>query len=454
MGDKFRLRDAVHGLIGFGDSEPDRTAVQCLSAPEFQRLRRIKQLGFSEFVFDGAAHTRFAHSVGVFHTARKILDLIRSLDLGGEEERVHEAALGALLHDVGHGPFSHTFEQVQKKTNPKKRKKHEKWSGEIICGSNTIVNALGLNRAESISDMLRRDEPLDIYDSVVSSQFDADRLDYLIRDRYMTGVQFGAVDLEWLLDNLRVSEVPVSAPSDDSDGSLAPGFYLDIKGFRAAEEYLLARYHLYEQVYLHKTTRGAEQMLQELLFRFAQLAQANDAHTLNVSRSNPLFVFFSTDDPSLGEYLSLDDTVIWATLQDLKSAKEETIADLAERLLTRNLYKCFDIGREAQNHANKAAIARFLPRFEQLRSEQEHHKFLIDDAELSPYKLKGFDEPGALQKVLVNVRGSEPPYLSDIADESPIINALKTKPVKLVRVYGPTHESLQQVRELWQEVAG
>lgn len=443
----YRLRDAVHGLITLRGNEADQLALQCINAPEFQRLRRIKQLGFSDLVFDGATHSRFAHCVGVFHTARQILEVIRRLESSYDEQRALESTVGALLHDLGHGPFSHTFEQVQKRVNPS-RKKHEVWTGEIIEGEgSSFRKILGDDLCRNVSEMLRRSNPSDIYDSVVSSQFDADRIDYLLRDKYMSGVQFASVDLDWLLDNLRVGEIPISAPEDDSDVTEVPGFYLHSKGMRAAESYLLARHHLYEQVYLHKTTRSAEQMLEELLYRFSQLVRDGRLADLNLPISHPLVQFFSSDSPSLSQYLNLDDTMVWSALFSLKSSSEATIADLSRRLLDRDLYKCFDVGYLADHHHDEAALPRFRSKLKELNATLSHHPFLVDNVTLTPYKVKGFGESGAFQKVLIDVGREGKRSLKDIANESPVFKSLES--IKFVRVYGPSNEALEEVKELW-----
>ena len=177
-----RIRDPVHGLIVFCEdksdfqNETDRIAWSLLNTFEFQRLRRIRQLGFSDLVYPGATHSRFAHSIGVYHTARKLIAVIHRRQGCLDERRAREVLLAALLHDIGHGPFSHSFEEIAKALGRKKR--HEAWSAEIVEGD-TEVN-LKLHNAdrtlpESIGKVLRATEPEDIYATVVSSQFDADR---------------------------------------------------------------------------------------------------------------------------------------------------------------------------------------------------------------------------------------------------------------------------------------
>jgi uncharacterized protein len=172
-----RVRDPVHGLIVFesrGTPERvrlDQTAWQLLNAPEFQRLRRIRQLGVSEFTFPGATHTRFAHSIGVFHTARSLVRLLRELLDDFDLCKADTAVLAALLHDVGHGPFSHAFEKTQKKLGAEKH--HENWTADIIRNPDGAIRStlekFCPGTAEQIAVLLEADNPGDVYHAVVSS---------------------------------------------------------------------------------------------------------------------------------------------------------------------------------------------------------------------------------------------------------------------------------------------
>src|SRR6185312_9894952 len=206
-----RIRDPVHGLIVFkGNDDVDQTAWRLLNSREMQRLRRIRQLGFSDLVYPGATHSRLAHSIGVYHTARNLVRLIEDQVEKIDPYRRKVVLLAALLHDVGHGPFSHAFESATAKAGM--AKDHEDWSAEIILGDtevHEILDALDPKIADHIGRLLKEEEPKDIFATIVSSQFDADRLDYLQRDRRMTGVQFGHLDQDWLFDCLRVGTVTV-----------------------------------------------------------------------------------------------------------------------------------------------------------------------------------------------------------------------------------------------------
>jgi HD superfamily phosphohydrolase len=171
-----RIRDPIHDLIEFDLSDFEQLAWSLIDSVEFQRLRRIKQLGFSELVFPGATHSRFSHSVGVFHIARQLSGVIRRL-LGEAAFEVDHAMAAALVHDLGHGPFSHAFEDAAAKLAAKK--KHEDWTAEIIRGDTEVGKKLGGYgepfRA-SVAELLASDTPRDLYAAIVSSQFDADRL--------------------------------------------------------------------------------------------------------------------------------------------------------------------------------------------------------------------------------------------------------------------------------------
>lgn len=162
-------------------------------------------------MFPGATHSRFAHSVGVYHIARRLADIVAQQQSNYDMDRERVALLSALLHDVGHGPFSHAFELVS--TNGPKRT-HEDWSVEIIRDDATEVNGLlrqvDEELPEQIGALLKEEEPKDIYATIVSGQFDADRLDYIQRDRKETGIESGHVDCDWLFDCLQVGTVTIT----------------------------------------------------------------------------------------------------------------------------------------------------------------------------------------------------------------------------------------------------
>jgi HD superfamily phosphohydrolase len=270
------IRDPVHDIIPFQDTACDRLLLRLIETAEFQRLRRIKQLGMSELVFPGANHNRFAHSLGVMNTARRFLSTLeRESGIVPEEQRI-AVLTASLLHDVGHGPFSHTFEKVTGES-------HEARTIEIIQDPDTEVHKCLSDFDAKLPQTLAAffDEDLEgrqrdalippHLTQVVSSQLDADRFDYLLRESYATGTQYGRFDANWLLQHLHL----------DGDKKR---FYLSHKGIIAAEAYVFARHHMYKTVYFHKTTRAAEVMLRLLFKRLKELLLTKK----NKARSFPM----------------------------------------------------------------------------------------------------------------------------------------------------------------------
>lgn len=439
-----RIRDPLHGLIVFENKDDvDPVAWRLLNSREMQRLRRIRQLGFSDLVYPGATHSRLAHSIGVYHTARRLVQLIEEQVPKVDPHRRRVVLLAALLHDVGHGPFSHAFEGATAKAGMAKN--HEDWSADIILGDteiHSILDETDPKIAVDIAKLLKEEEPKDIFATIVSSQFDADRLDYLQRDRLMTGVQFGHLDRDWLFDCLRVGKVTVGT-DDPFD---ADCLYLSPKGRRVAEEYLEARHRLYVMVYMHKTTRGAEKILEQLLRLFSSDVRENKINASNFPGSQ-LRNFFSTSDPNLKTYLCLDDSVIWTELSRMAEELNGEIAELADRLRNRRLYKCFDV---VEKFGGKSP-GNIRLRFKKALREAGDIPYLEDDYALSPYKIYDFDGPSALSKVLVKEHETDG-QPTGIENLSPIIKAL-TEREQIYRLYVSNASELAKLEKIWTEVA-
>lgn len=424
-----RVRDPVHGLIVFQKDEPiDQLAWRLLDTPEFQRLRRIKQLGVSEFVFPSATHTRFAHCVGVFHTARQLVKIIRrELARIGEtvdEEKAEVAMAAALLHDVGHGAFSHAFERVQKSRGVKK--KHERWSAEIVRNPGGAIAPLldghRAGMAEAVAALLESEDPQDIYHAVVSSSFDADRLDYLRRDRLMTGTLAGAIDFDWLMEHVRVRDVLTEAADEEDEGARVPTFCLDRKALPAAEQFLLARYTLHEQVYFHKTTRCIEEMIVKLLRLVAKHAEAGaPPEACGLQADHPIVRFFAPSGETLETYLALDDGVVWGGIEAMTRATDPEVSELAERLRTRRLYKTLDLASFGADEGRQRHKARRIDT--QFQAEREAGSIVKDeDARISIYTQIGGDDDRMHKKLHV-LDGGTPTEISRL---SKVVEALAT----------------------------
>lgn len=398
-----RIRDPVHNLVEFGAAGQDRQLEnalwQAIQTSPFQRLRRIKQLGFSELVFPGATHTRFAHSLGVFHTARLLLAAIERWEgqagsiYGGQQAK--HALAAALLHDVGHGMFSHAFEAVGKELKlPLAR--HEIVSDRLIRAGEiqeVLDREMGNGFAANVADLVGLEQPRHLYDAVVTSQFDADRLDYMQRDRMMTGLHSGTVDVTWLLHNLEVAEIPFTV--DEEQVRRVKTLVLGPKAFHVAESYMLALFHLYPNVYLHKATRGAEMVLRDLILRLYEL-RGEPAEATGLPNNHPL-VRFLAEPESLSRAQTLDDTVLWGALPMLCEARDERITLRARQLLNRRLLICFDIWAAAAQElaptgkedtaARAVRIGRINLACDRVMKRQaEAPGALFDDYKRDPYK--------------------------------------------------------------------
>lgn len=346
------IKDPIHGFIEFeGDAEIELKNM--LSDPFFQRLRRVKQLGFSDYVFPSATHSRFAHSLGVYAVAKRMLSIVEPDTRQGDWSMEGKACLAAaLLHDVGHGMFSHAFEKAidlyflrnpeQETIRPglKDAVDHETVSPKIVTQSSiteSLVRMGGDEFPQLVSDMILKQKDGCVYTSIVSGQLDADRLDYAKRDPYFAGVSSGGIDLDWLLRNLKL-------------GASASGqfLYVDSKAYISLEQFSVTLFQLYPTIYLHKRTRGLEYMFALLMSRVFELIAAGKETEAGLQSSHP-FVKFFNDPDNLDNALQLDDTLFWGSLYLLKEASDVSVAKIARRIGERSIFPSIDIWRIADD---------------------------------------------------------------------------------------------------------
>jgi uncharacterized protein len=331
------IRDPVHDVIAFQMERPaDALLFRLLNAAEVQRLRRIRQLGMASLAYPGADHSRYSHSLGVMQTARKILDqLKRSVRIDEAQELACLAA--SLLHDLGHGPLSHVFERIGGID-------HEKITRRIISDPASDVHRI-LHEydpqlpAQVVALLAGEASPL--LCDILSSQLDADRLDYLLRDNLMTGSRYGDYDFQWLLHSLTV---------DDASGRLAVTW----KGISAVEAYLQSRYHMYRNVYFHKVVRAAEGMVKLALQRAKRLAvqdrlpwPSRDQHVTKALLGQRL---------SIEEFTDLDDFSVIHCLKTWTAADDLPLAALCRGLLYRRLFKTIDLSHLCESDALAANV--------------------------------------------------------------------------------------------------
>lgn len=429
-----RIRDPLHDLIEFDGGELERVLWKVIQTRPFQRLRRIKQLGFSDLVYPGASHSRFAHSVGVFHTARQLMNVVQRKVGPLQPSRERRALAAALVHDLGHGPFSHSFEKVGERLGMAFAD-HEYVSDLLIRDGEVaeILNEIGSGFAVDVADIVKKEGRITVHNAVVSSQFDADRLDYMRRDRLMTGTQHAAIDFTWLMANLEVASVPTGL--DDTRTGSVETFVIGPKAVHAAEAYVLGLFQLYPTVYFHKTTRGAEKLFTELLIRCVELSREGDFGKTGLPKRHPI-IRFADESESLDAVMRLDDTVIWGALSLMREAEDDCVSNIATRLGGRGLYKCLDI-RAQVAHAfdpDSAGSREALDDIdsccaginEKLTEWADAHaaaipRLLIDEAERSPYK-DAAGSGGPAERINVRTDGG---HLVDLKQRSRVVASLE-----------------------------
>jgi len=345
------LRDAIHGLVSF-EADEELVVPRLMDTPEVQRLRRIRQLGVTSYAFPGAEHTRFAHAIGAAHVMKLLLARLRQIH--GElpfwqqvtSERAQDALAAAFLHDVGHGPLSHLFEDAIPGTAH-----HEEWTEKIILDPSTGVHRVLVDidphMPERVASLVHGEHPLPYLARAVSGTLDVDRCDYLLRDAHSTGVRYGVFDLDWLFRSLRFQP---------SEASKAPGLAIDgAKGLPAIEAFILARLFMFQQVYLHKATRSAEWMIRTVLAR----ASALIAEGIRLP-GTPRAIELSANGapPTLEDYLELDDAVISVAMHAWEAGPDAGLADLCRRVRGRSLFKTYELfGENASVEGRERALA-------------------------------------------------------------------------------------------------
>lgn len=329
------LRDPIHNYIYI--QHP--VILDLLNAKEVQRLRRIKQLGTTSYTFHGAEHSRFSHSVGVYEITRQICDLfernypkqVPNDGLWDDKNRLI-ALCAALLHDVGHGAYSHTFEKIFK-TN------HEQFTIQIILDQTTEVNQaltkVSKTFANQVAQVIAKTHPNLQVVQMISSQIDADRMDYLLRDSYFTGAKYGTFDLTRILRVMRPDKT---------------GIVFDIEGMRAVEDYVVSRFQMYQQIYFYPVSRSMEIILGNLLKRAQHLYLAG---TLNDPISEHFLAPFFKGNFTLQNYLALDDTVLNACFINWQTHPDNILSDLAQRFLNRHPFKSIQVTLTSKDTLDK-----------------------------------------------------------------------------------------------------
>lgn len=324
------LRDPIHEYIHI----EYQVIWDCLNSPEFQRLRRIHQLGATHQVYHAAEHSRFSHSLGVYEIVRRMVNEVEGLKEALSEEEQIEVMLAGMLHDIGHGPFSHSFESVLEFN-------HEKMGALILLGESTIHDVLVSHHPDlpkHIVDILQHKHSNPILNQVVSGQLDADRMDYLLRDAYFTGTSYGTFDLERVLRTLRLH--------DDK-------LVVKESGVHTIEDYIMARYHMYWQVYYHPVSRSFETILVRFFKRLVVLNAVDPGISKRFAMFGP---FFHEGYPTLKEHFELDEAACLYAFTLARQESDGILKDLATRLMDRRLFEYAEVESPRQVEAQRQNV--------------------------------------------------------------------------------------------------
>ena len=319
------LKDPVHSYIHIHYE----VIWNCLDSKEFQRLRRIRQLGGDFQVYPTAEHSRFSHSLGVYEIVRRMVTEVKTLCAELTEYEKVCVMLAGLLHDVGHGPFSHAFEHV---TNHS----HEEYTAKIILGNtelNSILRAVSKKMPEDIVSIIQHTHENDILNQIVSGQLDADRMDYLLRDSYFTATSYGQFDLERILRTMRVRKT--------SEGRKV--IVVKHTGIHSVEDYIMARYQMYWQVYYHPVARSYEAVFIQLFNRLKDIFKDNKDYFEDMK---VLIPFLEKAEVSEEEYFRLDENSLLYCCALIQDKDDVIAADLAKRLQNRKLFEYVDYNEE------------------------------------------------------------------------------------------------------------
>lgn len=385
------FRDPVHTYIHVDH----QVICDLINTKEFQRLRRIKQLGTSGYTFHGGEHSRFSHCLGAYEIARRITKIFDEKYLQTWDN--HESLLvmvTALLHDVGHGAYSHSFERLFDTD-------HEEITRQIITSPETEINRVltqvSPDFPEKVASVINHTYPNKQVVQLISSQIDVDRMDYLLRDSFYTGASYGQFDLTRILRVIRPVE---------------NGIAFQRNGMHAVEDYVVSRYQMYMQVYFHPASRAMEVLLQNLLKR-AKFLYEDQKDFFKLTSPN-LLPFFEKRF-SLQDYLALDDGVMNTYFQSWMTSPDTILSDLAQRYVNRKVFKSMIFSEENEKHLD---VLRQLVK--QVGFEPDYYTAIHRNFDL-PYDFYRPDvEKPRTQIEIIQKDGS----LAELSSLSPIVQSL------------------------------
>jgi hypothetical protein len=379
------INDPVYGFINIDDD----FIYDLIEHPYFQRLRRIKQLGMTHLVYPGAVHTRLQHSLGSVYLMQSAIDIIRSKghEISVEEARAVKIAI--LLHDLGHGPFSHTLERKLIKDYS-----HEEFSMLMLEQLNNIYEG----KLDMAIRIFKNQYSKKFLHQLVSSQLDMDRLDYLRRDSFFTGVSEGVIGSDRIIKMLNVKNDQL---------------VVEAKGIHSIEKFLIARWIMYWQVYFHKTVVAAEQLISNIIIRAKELIKAG--HDLPGSEAFMYFLYekYKEDQPDsiLENFTKLDDTDITFTIKLWTDNQDKVLSELCKNIVKRELYKIEFRDHPFKHKEVKAKEEQFL---KDKHIKREELKYFIFSNSISNKAYSAMDD-----KIQIYFKNGE---IADIAEASDMLN--------------------------------
>ncbi len=377
--------------------------IRLIDTSEFQRLRRIKQLGLGLYTYQGAEHSRFTHSLGALHLMTRVLEQLNDRTRIDANDRV-AAQAAALLHDVGHGPFSHAMETVL-------GVHHEQMTMLAVTSAETslcqALTAYSPKLPERVASIIEGTFKPAALAQLVSSQLDVDRMDYLLRDSLMTGAKYGLYDLEWIINALQIDET-------------SDRIYVAARGVYAVEEYLQARYYMFRQVYFHRTLRSAEAVLRSALKRALWLINEG----LHVwSAPGTAFEKILRREPlTITEHLSMDDSDVIFHMKQWQQSEDAILSDLSRRFVNRRLFKAIDLDMPEEERTDFLNAAREVV---ESRGFLPDYYFIEDRASDVPY-YGYYTGEGTDERARIYVEdGYAHPVIREISEVSEAVRGLR-----------------------------
>lgn len=435
------FRDPLYNYISI-DRERDGWLLKLLDTPEVQRLRRIHQLGVSYLTYPGADHNRLAHSLGVVHLMQQALQHLQEPTADEHINRARAPMLAAaLIHDVGHGPFSHLFE-------PCLGIDHEVWSKKIILCEHKesniyrILKAVDPSLPRTVADLIDKEnvEQPSWMRYMLSSQLDMDRLDYLRRDSLFTGAGYGHFDFFRLLNTFEFHK----NESDQREIVWAE------KSMLAVEEYIFARYYMYQNVYLHKTTRGFEKMIEAMWRRARTFFDAGEDVILVPTIKD----FWISRDPAVQQYLRIEEYTVLQQIQNWTNHSDKSLSDLARRFLNRERFAMIEPppAKDGLVPSNDKWEEALLGLVKSKIGYDPPEMYCLKDNVKAKYNQPYFPEKETDEQSVKNairvMIGGKPVEVSTLLER---LKPLTQEPIDRVRYYIPKdlHEQAKQLRATW-----